>query len=316
MTDLDVLEVYARMLTIRAFEEHVAEAVLSGEIHGEMHLAIGQESVGAVLQGYLRDSDAVVSTHRAHPHALAAGVEPVALAAELLERDGLNRGKGGHMHLFCPERSFMCTGIVGASAPLALGYALAQRDSSSALTVAVAGDAAINQGAVMESLNLAAVLPLPVLFLVEDNKYGISVPRSVSTAGSLHERGTPMGIPSWTGDGRDVASVDAAIRQGFAHVREHRSPAVVVIEVYRFRGHYEGDADLYRDRAEKDRAMSPEHDPLARCRADLLRSGHTEADLLAVQDKANETVSAWFSAAREIPLPDPRQAHEGVYADV
>jgi pyruvate dehydrogenase E1 component alpha subunit len=125
-----------------------------------------------------------------------------------------------------------------------------------------------------------------------------------------------MGIPSWTGDGRDVASVDVAIRQGFAHVREHRSPAVVVIEVYRFRGHYEGDADLYRDRAEKDRAMSPEHDPLARCRADLLRSGHTEADLLAVQDKANETVSAWFSAAREIPLPDPRQAHEGVYADV
>jgi len=308
-------ELFARMCLMRSFEQHVAEAVRTGEIHGEMHLAMGQESAGAVLQSHLRPGDAVVSTHRAHLHALAAGVDPVLLAAELLERDGLNGGKGGHMHLFASRNRFMCTGIVGASAPLALGYALAQRESATDITVAVAGDAAINHGSVMESLNLASVLPLPVLFLVEDNAYGISVPKSASTAGEVHRRAEPMGIPSWRVDGRDVRSVHEGFEQSVRHVRTTRSPALLAVDVYRFRGHYEGDADLYRSQEEKDAAMHETNDPLARTRSRLRGAGVSEHDLLGAERAAQEQTAQWFRDARAIAMPRLAEATRGVYVD-
>ena len=213
------------MLRARLFEEEVGQAVVSGEIHGEMHLGIGHEAVGAALGRHLRPGDAVVSTHRAHLHALAAGVDPVELAAELLERDGLNHGKGGHMHLFDPAARFMCTGIVGAGVPIAAGYALMQSlEAGRALTVAVMGDGTMNQGAVFETMNLAAVRALPMVFLCEDNQYSISVRREESTAGELSERGAPFGIPGFGCDGTDVDSVDEAMRDAFKVTRNESRP--------------------------------------------------------------------------------------------
>src|SRR5271166_3474826 len=158
MDQQQTVMIYEDMYRMREFERLVGEGVASGEIHGEMHLGTGQEIVAAVLARYLQPGDAIVSTHRPHLHGLAGGVDPVAMMAEIFERDGLNHGKGGHMHLFDPAHGFMCTGIVGASAPLAAGYALKQRlDQSRNITVAVAGDGALNQGAMAETMNLAAL---------------------------------------------------------------------------------------------------------------------------------------------------------------
>lgn len=316
-TPHDFLSVYQRMIQMRAFEMTVANYCASGAIHGEMHLAVGQEAVAAVMERHLCSGDAVVSTHRAHLHALAQGVDPVAMLAELLERDGLNHGKGGHMHLFDPTSRFMCTGIVGASAPIALGYALAQRNQSKgAVTVAVAGDAAVNQGAVFEAMNLAAVASLPVIFLVEDNGYGISVPRKTSTAGEIQDRGQGFGIPALTCDGRDVQELDDAFEYVFDQTREQQRPSLLIAQVYRFRGHYEGDTDHYRPAVEKERAMNQLNDPISRLRTQLLGASLATADELdAVEASSKSIVKRWTQDASNVAPPSSECARTGVFTD-
>ncbi len=314
MTGAALLEVYEEMYRSRQFEEEVGRAVAAAEIHGEMHLGIGYEAVGAVLRRHLRPGDAVVSTHRPHLHALAAGVDPVELAAELLERDGLNHGKGGHMHLFDPAARFMCTGIVGAGVPIASGYALAQTlRRAGALTVAVTGDGTMNQGAVAETMNLAAVLALPMVFLCEDNGYSISVRRADSTAGELIGRGEPFGIPGFGCDGTDVEEADEAVARAFELTRATRRPTLVVASVHRFSGHYEGDLDLYRPAAEKKEAARA-RDPVRLLERKLADSGTPRRDLEAAERRAAETVARWFAAARQRSLPPIRSAHEHVFA--
>jgi acetoin:2,6-dichlorophenolindophenol oxidoreductase subunit alpha len=309
------MSAYRLMCVFRRFEELVGDAVASGEIHGEMHLGIGQEAIAAALSSVLRSSDAVVSTHRAHLHALALGVDPIALLAEVLERDGLSHGKGGHMHLFSSKPQFMCTGIVAAGAPIATGYALTQqRRGSGDVTVAVTGDGAMNQGAVFESMNLAALWHLPMVFLCEDNQYGISVHRDTATAGRFSDRGSAFGIPGADCDGTDVEDVHPALRVAVERARRGEGPSVVVATCYRFRGHYEGDADIYRPKSEKDAAMSPERDPLARLRRRLTQGGSSEDEIQAVEQEAASVVTAWAEQARNAPKPDPRRVREDVFA--
>jgi pyruvate dehydrogenase E1 component alpha subunit len=308
----DLLEVFEVMLRARLFEEEVGRAVVSGEIHGEMHLGIGHEAVGAALGRHLRPGDAVVSTHRAHLHALAAGVDPVELAAELLERDGLNHAKGGHMHLFDPVARFMCTGIVGAGVPIAAGYALVQSlQAAGALTVAVMGDGTMNQGAVFETMNLAAVRALPMVFVCEDNGYSISVRREDSTAGELHRRGAAFGIPGFACDGTDVDRIDAAMGEAFEITRKKSRPSLVVASVYRFRGHYEGDLDLYRPAGEKEAALA--RDPVRRLRQRLLDGGTPLARLAEAESRASDAVTRWFASARRRPAPRRETATDHVF---
>lgn len=309
----ELLESYEEMHRFRLFEEEVGRAVASGEIHGEMHLGIGYEAVGAALRRHLRPGDAVVSTHRAHLHALAAGVDPVDLAAELLERDGLNHGKGGHMHLFDPAARFMCTGIVGAGVPIASGYALEQSmRGEGALTVAVTGDGTMNQGAVFETMNLAAVLGLPMVFLCEDNGYSISVRRADSTAGDLVNRGEPFGIPGFGCDGTDLEQADEALARAFEVTRTGH-PTLVVASVHRFRGHYEGDLDLYRPAAEKKKAALT-MDPVLLLERRLLDGGTPRQQLDAAEQRAADVVARWFAAARQRPPPPRESAREHVFA--
>jgi acetoin:2,6-dichlorophenolindophenol oxidoreductase subunit alpha len=311
------LEIYIDMCRMREFELLIGAGVASGEIHGEMHLGVGQEIVAAVLGRHLRPGDAVVSTHRPHLHGLACGVDPVAMLAEIFERDGLNHGKGGHMHLFDPASNFMCTGIVGAAAPLAAGYALKQRvEGNGSISVAVAGDGAVNQGAVAETMNLAALRSLPLLFLVEDNGYGISVPAAKSTAGKVRDRAEAMGIPVREASGISVDDVDDAIGQSVRSVRESAGPAMAIVRVYRFRGHYEGDADLYRDPGEKNLAMGPGQDPLLVLRADILAVKMlSEAALAELEQAARGQARAWHDRARQVAMPARSSAHTGVFAD-
>jgi TPP-dependent pyruvate/acetoin dehydrogenase alpha subunit len=311
---LDLLDVYEEMRRLRLFEKEVGTAVAAGEIHGEMHLAMGYEAVAVALRRHLRAGDAVVSTHRAHLHALAAGVDPIEMAAELLERDGLNHGKGGHMHLFDPAARFMCTGIVGAGVPIASGYALAQSlQGTRALTVAVVGDGTMNQGAVFETMNLAAVRALPMVFLCEDNGYSISVRRADSTAGDLSQRGQPFGIPGLACDGTDIGEVDETMARAFEITRTDRRPVLVVASVYRLRGHYEGDLDLYRPDAEKKEAALAK-DPIVRLRQRLLDSGTPRAELDAAEARAAQVVRDWFASARRRPLPATESARQHVFA--
>lgn len=306
---------YRLMCVFRRFEEVVAQAVSSGEVHGEMHLGIGQEAIAAALGGALRASDAVVSTHRAHLHALAHGIDPVALLAEVLERQGLSQGKGGHMHLFSRQPQFMCTGIVGAAAPIATGYALSQqRRRSGDVTIAVVGDGAMNQGAVFESMNLAALWKLPVVFVCEDNEYGISVHRNTATAGRFSDRGAAFGIPGADCDGTDPEVVQAALVPALDRARRGEGPSLVVAACYRFRGHYEGDTDHYRPKSEKDAAMSAERDPLARLRRRLTDSGYREDAIEAVEQDAASVVADWAERAREVPMPDLRHVREDLFA--
>ncbi len=315
MISLNLKTAYRTMTTMRLFEEAVGRAVETGEVHGEMHLGIGQEAVAAALAVLLRPGDAVVSTHRPHLHGLAHSVDPVAMLAELLEREGLCGGKGGHMHLFSAEQRFMCTGIVGAGSPLAAGYALAQkREGAGNVSVAITGDGAMNQGAVLETMNLAALWRLPIVFLCEDNGYGISVKRDAATAGVLSERGDSFGIPGYECEGIDPDVVFDALERAFTRARTGAGPALVVASVYRFRGHYEGDADTYRPQGEKDEAMSSERDPVPRLRARLLREGTDEKTLRAIDAEAAHTIEGWLAEARALPLPDVGRVREDVFA--
>jgi pyruvate dehydrogenase E1 component alpha subunit len=312
----DAIGTYRSMVRMRAFEEAVRDAVAAGEIHGEMHIGLGQEAIAAGIEPLLDARDAVVSTHRPHLHALAHGVPPVPLLAELFERaGGLNGGKGGHMHLFARDRQFMCTGIVGASAPIALGYAFAfRRRREPQVAVAVLGDGAMNQGATAESFNLAAAWRLPVLFLVEDNGYGISVTREQASAGELVRRGDPYGIPGIACDGTDVEAVHDAAATAFARIRAGEGPVLLLATAYRYSGHYEGDPDQYRPKAEKASAAADLRDPLARFRQVLLERGCAEQDLVGAAERAREQVAEWFAAARAQPWPAPETAFEGVFA--
>jgi pyruvate dehydrogenase E1 component alpha subunit len=311
---LKPLSAYKSMVLMRRFEEVVGDATESGEIHGEMHLSIGQEAISAALMPLLQDGDAVVSTHRPHLHALAAGVDPVDLLAELFERDGLCRGKGGHMHLFDRDHSFMCTGIVGAGAPLAAGYAFEQAHAGGGrITVCVLGDGAMNQGAFFETANLAALWRLPLLFLCEDNGYGISVRKETASAGLLEERGEPFGIPGTLCDGTDPRAVFAALKPAVARARADSGPSLVVASCYRFRGHYEGDLDQYRSADEKSIAMSAQRDPIARLRDGLLADGVSEDELTRIEDEAVERVEGWARSARDAEFPAPATLREGLF---
>lgn len=314
VAELSAIGAYRTMVSMRLFEEAVGEATESGEIHGEMHLGIGQEAIAAALGSLLQPGDAVVSTHRPHLHALAHGVDPVDLLAELLERDGLCHGKGGHMHLFDAARNFMCTGIVGAGAPLAAGYAYKQLvEGGSTVTVAVLGDGAMNQGGFFETANLAALWNLPLIFLCEDNGYGISVRREDASAGALEERGEPFGIPGILCDGTDPDAAFAALEPAFMRARKREGQSLVVATCYRYRGHYEGDLDAYRSKEEKELAMNAERDSIARVRRALLASGTSQEELERIEQEASRRVEEWIAVARAKPRPNLESLREDVF---
>ncbi len=305
---------FRRLVEFNEFEIRVGEAARSGEIHGEMHLAIGQEAIAAGLEPWLRPEDAVLSTHRPHLHALIAGVPQEPLLAELFERaGGLNGGKGGHMHLFDPVHRFMCSGIVGAASPIALGYAWERkRNAPGSLVLAVLGDGAVNQGTFAESMNMAALWTLPILFLIEDNGYAISVARGKASAGRLEDRGAPFGIPGFSADGVDPAAVFEAAGPAVQHVRSGAGPAILVGRATRHRGHYEGDLDHYRSQAEKDRNEIEFH-PVSRIRERLIAGGADREDLEDEERAIRDAVHGRVERVRALPWPDPTTAREGVF---
>lgn len=301
------------MSLIRAFEEKVSELYAKVEIAGLLHLSIGQEAVAAAIGSLLRSDDAMYSGHRAHGHALAKGADPGRLLAEIAgKKSGYCGGKGGSMHLSAPEVGFMtATGVVGGTIPLALGSALAFKEAGQGnVAVVFFGDGAMNSGSFSESLNIAGLWKLPVVFICENNGYAEFTPISAHTlVERASEHATLFHIPAVTVDGNDLLAVLEAATPAFARARNGEGPSLVECLTYRLRGHYEGDPNKYRELAEMDEWKTK--DPIQR----FVAWAEAEQVLTSAQcDAVSAETHALVDRAAEFARSAP--AAEGVATDV
>ena len=299
---------YKKMLEIRRFEEKAGQLYGMGLIGGFCHLYIGQEAVVVGVQDALIDGDQIITSYRDHGHMIACDMDPNGVMAELTGRaGGYSKGKGGSMHMFSLEKGFYGGhGIVGAQIPLGAGLAFANKyRGNNHLSVAYCGDGAINQGQVYETFNMAALWSLPVLFIIENNMYGMgtSVTRSSASGEDLHLRGQAYGIPGIAVNGMDVEEVAAAAAEAVAHIRAGKGPMILEMKTYRYRGHSMSDPAKYRSKDEVDE-MRSQHDPIDHVREILLDSeSYTAEDLKAIDKEIKIVVSKAASFAQESPEP-------------
>jgi len=306
----------ARMTLIRRFEERAGEMYARAKVGGFLHLSIGEEAtiVGSVRA--LRDSDYVISTYRSHGHALARGTPPENVMAELFGRaDGCSGGRGGSMHMFDLSRRFMGGyGIVGGNLPIAAGIALASDQlGTDEVTLCTFGDGASNQGTFGETLNLAALWRLPVLFMVTNNQFGMGTALGRHSAVTdLQRKGESLGVPGMRCDGMDVLDTHRVLSQALVRVREERRPVLVEAVTYRFRGHSMADPEQYRSKEEV--ALWRERDPITTFGALLLAEGVLGQDELArIDADAIAQVDAAVAFADASPFPAPESLYDDVY---
>ncbi len=307
---------YRDMLLIRRFEEKAGQLYGMGFIGGFCHLYIGQEAVVTGMQMAIKDGDQVITTYRDHGHMLACGMDPKGVMAELTgRRGGYSKGKGGSMHMFSVEASFYGGhGIVGASAPLGTGLAFANRyRGNDHVCLTYFGDGSANQGQVYEAFNMAKLWDLPVIFVIENNKYamGTSIERSSSTT-DLSQRGRSFDIPGEQVDGMDVRAVKAAGDKVVKRARDGRGPYILEMLTYRYRGHSMSDPAKYRTKEEVQK-MRTESDPIEQVRARMLEKGFAQEDELKAIDKE---VRAIVNEAAEFSQSDPEPDTSELYTDI
>jgi pyruvate dehydrogenase E1 component alpha subunit len=310
MTQEQLLRAFADMVLIRRFEERAGQLYGMGLIGGFCHLYIGQEAVVVGVQSALEEGDQVITSYRDHGHMLATGMDPKGVMAELAGRAaGYSKGKGGSMHMFSKERRFFGGhGIVGAQVSLGTGLAFADwYRQNDRVCATYFGEGASNQGQVYESFNLAALMKLPCLYIIENNRYGMgtSVERS-SASHDLSQNGAPWGIPGARVDGMDVGAVRAAAAAAVAQCRAGQGPQLLEIQTYRYRGHSMSDPGKYRTRDEIEK-MRTERDPIERARHLLLEGGVPEAQLKEIEDKTRARVQEAADYAQKSPEPDPAE---------
>jgi pyruvate dehydrogenase E1 component alpha subunit len=307
------------MLLIRRFEEKAGQMYGMGLIGGFCHLYIGQEAVVVGMQAAIEEGDAVITSYRDHGHMLACGMNPKGVMAELTgRRGGYSKGKGGSMHMFSREKNFYGGhGIVGAQVPIGTGIAFGQRYlDNNKVCLTYLGDGAVNQGQVYESFNMAALWKLPVVYVIENNRYGMgtSVERA-SARPELYQRGQAYGIPGQQVDGMNVLAVKAGGDKAVAHARSGKGPIILEMMTYRYRGHSMSDPAKYRSKEEVSR-MRQEHDPIEHLRKKLVDDGIVdEAGLKAIDREVKEMVSEAAAFAQESPEPDPSELTTDVLAD-
>ncbi len=324
MGELDRLAMYTQMVRIRQYESRIMQEyhadkspawdIGAGLIPGEMHLAAGQEPAAVGVCAHLKKGDAITAPHRPHHFALAHGVDMNKMTAEIYGRTGgLCKGKGGHMHLFDPENHFSCSGIIAQGLPVACGQALAfQRKGTDNVAIAVTGEGAANQGAFHESLNLAAVWDLPVIFVIEDNDWAISVPKDASTAGASNaDRAAGYGMPGVRVEDNDVEAMYEAAGAAIDRARAGDGPSLIEIHTLRLFGHFEGDAQAYRPEL----ATVNERDPIPKYAATLQELGElTDDQIASIQADADAEVDAAIEFAKASPEPAPEDALLHVFA--
>jgi acetoin:2,6-dichlorophenolindophenol oxidoreductase subunit alpha len=310
-------DLLATMWRIRCFEERVAQLKRTLQVHGLIHLSIGGEGVAAAVCGQLRDDDGVYSGHRAHGHAIAKGAPLDGLMAELMGRSGgLCRGLGGSMHLVDVQHGLLgATGVVGGNIPMALGNALAARvRESDQVTVVFFGDGAVQAGHFSESVNLAALWELPVIFVCENNGFAEFTPRSAHTSVErVSDLVAPYGFDRRTVEGSDVASVFEAFAGFLWAARKGDGPMLLECLTYRRGGHYEGDQQRYRDPQADEQWQR--RDPIARLSSDAIEHGWLDQQALdALEREARDEVDVAVEVARASPFPDRDLAAQLVYA--
>jgi pyruvate dehydrogenase E1 component alpha subunit len=305
------LHAYREMLLIRRFEEKAGQMYGMGLIGGFCHLYIGQEAVVVGVQMAAKDGDSVITGYRDHGHMLACGMDPNGVMAELTgRRGGLSKGKGGSMHMFSKEKHFYGGhGIVGAQVSLGTGLAFAHHYRGKGnVSFTYFGDGAANQGQVYESFNMAELWKLPVVYIIENNRYamGTSVARSSALA-DFSKRGASFNIPGEQVDGMDVRAVKAAAERATKWCRDGKGPIILEMQTYRYRGHSMSDPAKYRTKEEVQK-MRDEHDPIEQVRARLLKSARaSEDDLKAIDAKVRSVVADAAEFATHNPEPDPSE---------
>ncbi len=301
---------YRTMLLIRRFEERAGQLYGMGLIGGFCHLYIGQEAVVVGMQSTIREGDTVVTSYRDHGHMLAAGMDPKGVMSELTGRSsGYSKGKGGSMHMFSREKNFFGGhGIVGAQVPIGTGLAFAHKYRNNGLvSLTYFGDGSANQGQVYEAMNMAALWKLPVVYIIENNRYGMgtSVERA-SAITELYRHGESFGIPGEQVDGMDVLAVRAAGDRAVEHARTG-GPYLLEMQTYRYRGHSMSDPAKYRTKEEVDKYRN-ERDPIDHVRKMLIDEKMAdEAAVKAIDGEIRKIINDAAEYAQHSPEPDPAE---------
>ncbi|MCB9983035.1 MAG: pyruvate dehydrogenase (acetyl-transferring) E1 component subunit alpha [Rhodospirillales bacterium] len=309
---------YRDMLLIRRFEEKAGQLYGMGLIGGFCHLYIGQEAVVTGISSVQEKQDTVVTSYRDHAHMLACGMDPKGIMAELTGRiGGYSRGKGGSMHMFSKEENFFGGhGIVGASTAIGAGLGFSHKyKEDGGVAVAYMGDGASNQGQVAECYNMAALWDLPILFVIENNQYGMGTSVKRSSAGQLYKRGEGYGIPGEQVDGMDVFAVQNAARQALDYIRSGNGPYILEVMTYRYRGHSMSDPAKYRTKEEV-ASMKEDRDPIAQIKDMLQEAGLDEAEIKAIDKEIKDIVNEAAVFAQESPEPDESELWTDVLVEV
>src|ERR1700693_3549122 len=311
-----LLKFYRDMLLIRRFEEKAGQMYGMGLIGGFCHLYIGEEAVVVGVMAAAEGGDSIITSYRDHGHMLATGMDPKGVMAELTgRRGGYSKGKGGSMHMFSKEKNFFGGhGIVGAPGSLGTGLAFANRyRGNDFVSLAYFGDGAANQGQVYESFNMAELWKLPVIYIIENNRYamGTSVTRS-SAQTDFSKRGISFNIPGEQVDGMDVRAVKAAGDRAVAWGRAGNGPFILEMQTYRYRGHSMSDPAKYRTREEVDKVRH-DQDPIEQVRNRLLAAKMSEQELKAIDAEVREIVNTAADFAQHDPEPDASELYTDIY---
>ncbi|MFB6236595.1 MAG: thiamine pyrophosphate-dependent dehydrogenase E1 component subunit alpha [Halopenitus sp.] len=317
---------FTDMVTARHYEERLQEEYLEGKqpafdisagpIPGELHLAAGQEAAAAGVCHHLRDDDTVTAPHRPHHVAIAKGIDLERMTAEIFGREtGLGKGKGGHMHLFDPDVNFACSGIIAEGCPPAVGAGLAaKKRNTDSVAVAYLGEGAIDQGGFLESLNFASVHNLPVVFVVEDNDWAISMPKDrVTDVEDGSDRADGFDMPGYRVDHDDVLDVYDAAEEAIGRARDRNGPTLLEVQVHRRMGHFMGDPETYRP--EEDQEAATERDSVERLEDDMRAHGFDDEEIATLREEAEARVEDAIEWAKQQPKPDPEDAYEDVWVN-
>ena len=311
----EMRRLYHDMLLIRRFEEKAGQLYGMGLIGGFCHLYIGQEAVVTGIQSVQEEQDTVVTTYRDHGHMLTKGMDPKGVMAELTGRSGgYSRGKGGSMHMFSREEGFFGGhGIVGASTSIGTGLGFShQYKGDGGVAVAYMGDGSANQGQVAECYNMAALWKLPVLYVIENNQYGMGTSVQRSSAGQLYARGQGYGIPGEQVDGMDIFAVQSSARQALDYVRTGNGPYILEVMTYRYRGHSMSDPANYRSKDEVEE-MKVNRDPIINLKTRIMAEhGVSEEDL----KKIDKDIKKRIKEAAEFAQSSPELAPDELWTDV
>jgi len=305
--DLNLLQdMYKKMLLIRRFEEKAGQLYGMGQIGGFCHLYIGQEAVVVGIQSAQIDGDSIVTSYRDHGHMLACDMDPKGVMAELTGRkDGYSKGKGGSMHMFSREKGFFGGhGIVAAQVPIGAGLAFSHKyNGNKNVSITYFGDGAANQGQVYESYNIASLWKLPVVFVIENNKYGMGTSVNRSSAGeNLSDRGKPYGIMSEIVDGMDILAVREAALRAIDYCRSGKGPYILEMKTYRYRGHSMSDPAKYRTRDEVDKIRKTS-DPIENIKSLLNKMGVEDKTLKDIDTDIKSVIAEAAKFAQDSPEP-------------